>query len=266
VSALLLVLALAEPSRETLAAWERVVALTEARIAREVSSSRGFLTTDFLEADEREAVSRAFQKGEVFTAKLPVGEPVPDGMAHHWLGAVFVPDAEVDEVVSWLQEYDEHDRRFGYVEESRLLSREEDRFEIFLRLRRKKIVTVHYATEHEVVYRHHRPGRYSSVSRALRIAELEDAGTPDEREKPPGSDRGFLWRLHTYWRFQQLDSGVVVECETLSLSRGIPAALRFFIGPLLDSVPRETLEATLFPIRDYRRSTLVQASSFRSKR
>jgi hypothetical protein len=242
------------------------VALTEARIGREVSSREGFLATDFLEAEDREAVSRAFQEGEVFTAKLPVEDNVPGGMTHHWLGAVFVPGADVDEVVSWLQEYDDHHRRFTYVEESRLLSREDDRFEIFLRLRRKKIVTVHYATEHQIVYRRHSPDRYSSVSRAVRIAELEDAGTPDEREKPPERDRGFLWRLHTYWRFQQIDSGVVVECETLSLSRGIPAALRFFIRPLLDSVPRETLEATLVPIRNYRNSTLVQASSFRSKR
>ena len=58
---------------------------------------------------------------------------------------------------------------------------------------------------------------------------------------------------------------MVVECESLSLSRGVPAALRLFVGPLLDSVPRESLESTLLPIRDYRSSTLVQASSFRSK-
>jgi hypothetical protein len=265
MKALLLALALAEPRAETLAAWERAVALTESRIARELSSSSGFLATDFLDAEEKKDVSRAFEAGEVYTKKLPVDVDIPHGMAHHWLGAIFVPGADVDEVVSWLQEYDDHGRRFREVEESRLLSRNGDTFEIFLRLRRQKIVTVHYATEHEVVYQRHDSGRYSSVSRARRIAELEDAGTPEEREKPPGSDRGFLWRLHSYWRFQQIDGGVVVECESLSLSRGVPAALRLFVGPLLDSVPRESLESTLLPIRDYRSSTLVQASSFRSK-
>ena len=187
-------------------------------------------------------------------------------MAHHWLGAVFVRGADVDEVVSWLQEYDEHERRFDDVEESRLLTRTDDRFEIFLRLRREKVVTVHYATEHEVVYRQHDEGRYSSASRARRIAELEDAGTPGEREKSSGSDHGFLWRLHSYWRFQQVAGGVVVECESLSLSRGVPAALRFFVRPFLDSVPRESLESTLSPILDYRSSTFVQPSSFRSNR
>ena len=141
------VLLLAAPRGETIAAWERAVGLTESRISRELASSAGFLATDFLPRAEREAVSRAFEAGEVFTAKLPVAVEVPGGMAHHWLGAVFVPDVDVEELVRWLQEYDDHGERFEEVEDSRLLSREGDKFEIFLRLRRKKIVTVRYATE-----------------------------------------------------------------------------------------------------------------------
>jgi len=246
---LALALLLADPREETVAAWERAVELTESRISRELSSKAGFLATDFLPRGERESVSRAFEVGEVFTKKLPVTVKIPGGMVHHWLGAVFVPDVEVEDLVRWLQEYDEHDERFAEVEDSRLLSRDGDTFEIFLRLRRKKIVTVDYATEHEVVYRSHGSGRYSSVSRATRIAELEDAGTRDEEEKPPGSDHGFLWRLHSYWRFQQVPGGVVVECESLSLSRGVPAVVRWLVAPYLDSVPRESLESTLLPIR-----------------
>jgi hypothetical protein len=247
---LAVVLLLADPREETVAAWERAVELTESRISRELASSAGFLATDFLPRAEREAVSRAFEAGEVFTTKLPVAVEIQGGMVHHWLGAVFVPDVDVEDLVCWLQEYDEHDERFDEVEASRLLSQEGDTFEVFLRLRRKKIVTVHYATEHEVVYRSHGFGRHSSVSRATRIAELEDAGTRDEKEKPPGTDRGFLWRLHSYWRFQQVPGGVVVECESLSLSRGVPAAVRWLVGRYLDSVPRESLESTLLPIRE----------------
>jgi len=247
---LALALLLADPGERTLAAWNRVVEITETRIARELSSSTGFLASEFLPRAEREVLSRAFAAGEVFTTRLPVDVEIPGGMAHHWLGAVLVPGAEVEDLVRWLQEYDEHDQRFDDVEDSRLLAREGDRFEIFLRLRRKKIVTVHYATRHEVVYRSHGSGRFSSVSKATRIAELEAAGTRDEREKPPGDDRGFLWRLHSYWRFQQVASGVVVECESLSLSRGVPAAVRWIVAPYLRSVPRESLLSTLLPIRE----------------
>ncbi len=269
MSVLVLALALAfrnVPRADTVAAWEKVVEETEARIARELSSSSGFLAINFLSSTEKAAVSGAFASGEVYTKELPVNVDIPHGMAHHWLGAVLVPGAEVEELVRWLQEYDEHDRRFREVENSRLLSRDGDRFEIFLRLRRKKIVTVHYATEHEVVYRRHDSGRYSSVSRATKIAEIADAGTPDEREKPPGSDRGFLWRLNSYWRFQEVPGGVVVECESLSLSRGIPKAVAWIVEPYLDSVPRESLESTLLPILRYRSSTFVHPSSFRSNR
>jgi hypothetical protein len=235
---------------ETLAGWERVVSLTESRIEEELSSRAGFLVIDFLPAGERRDAIRAIEAGEVFTTRLPIGVDVPHGMAHHWLGAVFVPGADVEEIVRWLQEYDQHHRRFDEVEDSRLLARNGDTFEIFLRLRRKKIVTVHYATEHQVVYRRHGPGRFSSASRAHRIAELDGAGTPDEREKAPSEERGFLWRLHSYWRFQQVPGGVIVECESLSLSRGVPAAVRWVVAPFLNSVPRESMEATLLPIRD----------------
>lgn len=247
---LALALLLADPGEDTRAGWKRSVELTEARISRELSSSAGFLATDFLPRARRQEAARALERGEVFTARLPVAVETRGGMVHHWLGAVLVPGVEVEDLVRWLQEYDEHRNRFDEVEDSRLLSRDGDRFQIFLRLRRKKIVTVHYATEHEVVYRSHGSGRYSSVSRATRIAELENAGTSDEREKPPGRDHGFLWRLHSYWRFQQVPGGVVVECESLSLSRGIPAAVRWLVGPYLDSVPRESLESTLLPIRN----------------
>jgi len=40
-----------------------------------------------------------------------------------------------------------------------------------------------------------------SRSYSTRIAEVEDAGTPEERERQVGDDHGYLWRLYTYWRF-----------------------------------------------------------------
>ena len=245
----------AELKRETLTAWNRYVALTEARIERELGAQNGFLVQDFLPEDDREAVKRELAEGRVFATKLRTvdarGEDidVPGGMVHHWVGSVFVPGVEVEDLLAFLQDYDEHHRYFDEVEESRLVSRHGDRFEIFLRLRRTKIVTVHYATEHSVRYRRHEGGNASSASRTTRIAELEGANTPDEKEKPVGDDRGFLWRLNSYWRFAAAPGGVLVECESLSLSRGVPMGLRFLVAGYLDSVPRESLQATLGPIR-----------------
>ena len=107
----------------------------------------------------------------------------------------------------------------------------------------------HYNTDHDVVYRRHDATRASSRSTATRIAELEHAGTPREREKPSDQDRDYLWRLNSYWRFQQTPDGVLVECESVSLSRGIPWGLGVIVGPFVRSVPRDSLERTLLDMR-----------------
>jgi hypothetical protein len=68
---------------------------------------------------------------------------------------------------------------------------------------------------------------------------------PGEREKPAGRDSGYLWRLNTYWRFLERDGGTYVQCESISLTRGIPLGLAWLIGPFVNSIPRESLEFTL---------------------
>ena len=55
--------------------------------------------------------------------------------------------------------------------------------------------------------------------------ELAEAGTPQEREKKVGSDSGFFWRLNAYWRYEAVNGGVLIECESVSLSRSIPTLL-----------------------------------------
>ena len=115
---------------------------------------------------------------------------------------------------------------------------------------RSKIVTVTYNTEHLVEYQRHGEGLASSRSIATRIVELDQAGTPAEREKPEGQDHGFLWKLNSYWRYQQVDGGVLVECESLTLSRGVPAILAPFVKPIISGVARESMKRTLTSMRE----------------
>jgi hypothetical protein len=107
-----------------------------------------------------------------------------------------------------------------------------------------------YNTEHDVRYQRQDVDRASSSSRATKIAELVNAGSPLEREKPVGQDRGFLWRLNSYWRYEQVEGGVIVECESVSLSRNVPAAGRFFLGRVINGVARESMERTLVSLKD----------------
>jgi hypothetical protein len=113
------------------------------------------------------------------------------------------------------------------------------------------IITASYNTEHAVEYRRIGTDRAASRSVSTKVAEIADAGTPQEREKPPGEDHGFLWRLNAYWRFEQSGDGVLIECESVSLSRSVPLLVRPVVGPIANRIARESLARTLRSLRAF---------------
>jgi hypothetical protein len=114
-----------------------------------------------------------------------------------------------------------------------------------MRLLKKKVITVVLDTEHDIHYFPVDATHCRSQSRTTRIAEVDNPGKPDERELPPGTGHGFLWRLDTYWRFEERDGGTWIECQAISLTRDIPTGLGWLIEPIIRSLPRESLENTL---------------------
>jgi hypothetical protein len=118
-------------------------------------------------------------------------------------------------------------------------------FKVHYRLRKKKVVTVILDTDYEV-HRHTIDTAHAySDSYSTRIAQVENAGEPNEHELPPGKDGGYMWRLNSYWRYFESGRGVYVQCEAISLTRDIPAALNWIIAPFIESIPKESLEFTL---------------------
>ena len=239
----------AELHPQTVAAWNAYVASTERRIGRELAADEGFLVQDFHEAakDARRAVLDGRILVDRMRSRGQTGETidVPKGAIHHWRGSIFIPDVALDDVLHGVKSPLRQEDLQEDVLESRVLEREADRIRIFLKLKRKKFVTVHFNTEHEMLYARHDTRRASSSSIATKIAELEDAGTLEEREKPIGIDRGFLWRLSSYWRYEEVDGGVIVECESITLSRSIPSVVRWMVTPMINSAARESMERTL---------------------
>jgi hypothetical protein len=132
---------------------------------------------------------------------------------------------------------------------SRVVSRDGDTQKVFLRLRRTKFVTVVYDTEYDVEYRRVGADRAWSNSISTKVVEIENAGTPKERALPEGNDSGFMWRLNSYWRYKQLDDGVLVEIESLTLSRSLPAIVGPLIRPIVNSTARESMTRTLASVR-----------------
>lgn len=232
--------------------WSSYVAATERRIADELVSTNRFLAQDF--RPEAQANRRALLAGAMVIDEMAAagarGESVdvPDAMVHHWRGAVLAPGARLDDLLRRLQSGVPVAKPEDVLE-SRVLARGPDHLRLFLRLQRTKFVTVVYNTEHLVRFRRHDATHASSVSTATRIAEVQSPGTAAERELPPGQDRGFLWRLNAYWRYEQVPAGVLVECESVSLSRDVPWVVHYVAAPLIASAARESMERALQTLR-----------------
>jgi hypothetical protein len=111
------------------------------------------------------------------------------------------------------------------------------------------VITVTYNTEHVVDYHRVTGSRALVRSVATRIAELAAASTPQEHEKPSADDNGFLWRLNAYWRYEAVPGGVIVECESVSLSRPVPLLIRPVANPIVDRIARESMQRTLTNLR-----------------
>ena len=236
---------------DTLAAFDAYVKLTDARNNEELRRGTNLLWIDGLGEGERAQAYDALKRSQVKMQKLETrenGEKIqcPGGMIHHWVGTVFIPGAKLPAVVAALQDYDHHAQYYTPdVEQSKIESRDDDHFVVFLRFRRHKVITVVLNTRHDVRYFRDSAVREHSRSSAMRIAEVENAGKPTEREKPPGEDGGYLWRMETWWRMEERDGGVYLQSEVVSLTRDIPAGLGWLIGPFVTSIPKETLTFTL---------------------
>jgi putative flippase GtrA len=248
-------LAAAELQENTLEAWNEYVTHTEIRIEQELNSSKGFLAQDFQATEKAKAERNEVLSGKIVVMKMKTLNArgrkirVPEGIIHHWRGSVFIPDVRIQRVLEQARNPGAKEQLQEDVLESRVLERDGDSIRVYLKLVRSKIVTVTYNTEHLVEHRQHSEQWASSRSRATRIAELEHANSPAEREKPEGKDRGFLWRLNSYWRYQQVNGGVLVECESLTLSRGIPSILSSLVQPITTAVARQSMTRTLTSLR-----------------
>jgi len=236
---------------QTLEAFSRYVQATETRI-REERRPEAFLYIENLPEPRRSQVADQLRRGEIFMERLRTRDATgheieaPDAIIHHWVGAVFIPGATLRQTLDLVQDYDHHQEFYKpEVVRSRLVSHQGNDFAVYYRLRKKKIITVTLNTNYDVHYFPLDARHCYSQSYSTRIAEVADADTPQEHEKPVGHDGGFLWRLYSYWRFEEKDGGAYVECEAVSLTRDIPTGLGWLIKPFITSIPRESLQMTL---------------------
>ncbi len=236
----------AEAPAKAAAVFDSYAGVVEARLAKQHSPGAEFLAG---EAGSDEGKAR-LRRGEVIVEQMtpPVGLDVPGALLHHWRGAAFVSGAKAADFENLLRDFDGYARTFApQVMAAKTLAADGDRVQGWMRVRQKHVITVVMDSTYNVEF-----GRAEaqdglrggwSAARSVRIAEIDDAGMKEERELK--EDHGFLWRMNTYWSWEEADGGLYVQIESVTLTRGIPAGLGWAVKPFAESIPRESLEFTL---------------------
>lgn len=240
---------------KTVEGFNRYAAAVEARIDQELRENAPFLDIERQAPTPLAKTMAALRRGDVIVTRAVERDgankkiEIKGGMINHWRGTGYVPNVSLDVLLKTLQEPQADKHKQEDVISSRVVDTGENSQKLYLRLRRTKLVTVVYDTEYDTNYRRLAPDRALSNSISTRIVEVENAGTPQERARPEGDDRGFMWRLYSYWRYKQVGDGVVVEVESLTLSRNLPMIIGVLLRPVVNSTARDSITRTLTSMR-----------------
>src|SRR3984885_4242964 len=240
---------------QTAQAYDRYIQLTAAQVTAELAQSGPYLWVERLPAGQRAADEEQLRNGQVVIERLDTLDSgktiaVPGGIIHHWIGTAFVPGATLGQTLAFMQDYDHKTEYFKPdIVRSKILRHDGDDYFVLLRFYNKKNITTVIDTDQEIHYHVVDSTHAYSRSRTTRVQEVENAGKSDEKLEAEGHDRGFMWRMNTYWRFEEKDGGTYVECQAISLTRDIPTGLGWMVGSFVTSVPRESLTFTLTTAR-----------------
>lgn len=237
----------AQPSAATIRAYEGYLRRAESQMAEDYGPRGEFVSKKLLAGPKTSGKS-----GAVLIAPLSGGDssgvPISGGLIHDWIGIVFIPGVRLPQVLRTVQDYNHAaDHYAPNVTKSRLLAHSGDCFQVFLQLKQREGLTVLFDTEYEIRYVRLNASRVYSVSHSTRIAQLSRLSK--DFAWSAGRNDGFLWRLDSYWRFEQVAGGVYVQCRVISLSRAIPRGLGWIVTPFAKNVPRKSLLFTLSATR-----------------
>jgi hypothetical protein len=171
---------------------------------------------------------------------------VNGGLLHHWRAVAFVPEATPQDMLALLNDYNNLSRYYSpEVVSSHALANNGTMTTLAMRFKKQQVVTVVLDAEFQVESGLAGSSRGYSFSRSSNIWQIDQPGTEHERRLAEGADDGFLWRLNSYWSFEQRSDGLLIECEAVSLTRAVPTGLGWLIMPIIGTLPRDSLQFTL---------------------
>jgi hypothetical protein len=250
----------AELDRQTVAAWGDYVASATLHMQDRLAGK-----TPFLWADEDPTRRQQLKSGEIVVS--PLGNthplPVPRGLIHHWIGAVFIPGARIKDLSSVVGDYS----KYSEIYRPSLIKAElfdstadEQKFSI-LWVQRVLLVTVAFYTEMDSKFCGLNGRQGYMTFTTTRVQQIENYGEKDERRLAQDEGSGYLWRLVSFARFAERDGGLYLELEVIGLSKDLPGSLRLLLKPVIEHIPRQALTAKLEQTRQAIRSQAFQRAS-----
>jgi len=234
----------AELNPEALSVWEKYVQSADAAMRARLLPDHPFLWID--EAPERR---RQLQGGEILVSGVGQQNPkkVPDGLIHHWIGAVFLPNSNLSSVFSVVRDYSHYrDYYDPAILDARAIQQtsSEDRYSVLL-MNKALFSKIALDTEWDSAFTPAGSGRWYSLASAIRVQEIDDYGQPGEHKLPCGEGSGYIWRSHSITRYEEADGGVYVEQEAMVLSRDIPGGLRWVVNPMVRRLSKSAMTTSL---------------------
>ncbi len=219
----------AQPAPAAAAIFDQYVSAVDARVARERASAEGLpAAVDWAQVRAQGVV--------VEPVTPPGGAALPGALLHDWRASAFVPGAKAAELEAVLRDFAGYPRVFApQVVAARVMAQSGDTAQVWLRVRQRHVIPVTMDATYEVQF-----GPGWSVSKSRNVTAMNASGSQPERALD-----GALWRLDTWWSWEERDGGLAIQMETVSLTRPVPWGLRWVVGPYVESVPRESLEFTL---------------------
>jgi hypothetical protein len=235
---------LGEPAPSAVSAFNSYISTVEMRLAQQHRSQKGFLApvAPAAQSDLR------LRRGELIVEQLTPSNSadLPGAMLHHWRGTAFAPGARAADFERLMKDFNAYPRHYSpQVLQAKILAQRNDHLQAVMRVRQRHVITVVMDTAYDIAFERLDAQHGYSISRSTRISEIDSPGTRTDRALSSKEEHGFLWRMNTYWSYEERDGGLYMQIDSVSLTRSIPNGLGWAVGPFVKSVPRESLEFTL---------------------
>jgi hypothetical protein len=247
----------AELKKETQQAWDAYIRTANSQMADRTNGP-------FLWVDEVPDRSHSLHNGKILVS--PIGQqnpkPVPSGLIHDWIGAAFIPDAKLDDVLSAARDYGHYKEFYKpNVVDSKSLGTAGacDKYSMLL-ANHEAVASTVLKGEYEACYHQLDDRRWYSIAHTTRVQEIRRYAQPGAQELPSDQGSGYIWRIYSFARFEERDGGVYVELEVIVLSRDIPVAVRWVVNPIVRSVSKNAMLTSLRQMEEAVDSTVGTAN------